>query len=418
MEIRDFVRANRRRLALLAVLPVMAAALALGVLWGEPEQYRASLEVVVLPEGNDPLSPNAIGQYVANFGEAVHSKPVKDAVLATAGIAGSDIERVDLNDVETRQIGRSNVIEVSYVGTRRALAKDVVAAAARETVLAVAQPQLDALAAARERHAAVAADHDAAVAALGAFTDETGLLIPEEEYQSRAAQLRVLQDNREEALGVGGSFAAAALEDVIAVRQAELDALGLQVKRFQELERQLDTSTEELRVAGEELRSAEAIAERSAISLDFSEVEATTLPRNERLVTGAAIAAGLTLVVGVALMVLLEMLRTRSLTPPMAGWIEQPQLALAPAPEPPAPAPAPANPEPPHPTFDVRTGPATVAPAPADARPGRDGGLPGQDSDIGQHLADAFAALAGGDANARDEHRPGNGSATRVEGRR
>jgi hypothetical protein len=392
MEIRDFVRANRRGLRLLVVLPLIAGVVALVVLWGEPQQHRASVEVVVLPEGNEALSPNAIGQYVANFGEAVYSKPVKDAVVAATGV-----ERDDLNDVETHQIGRSNVIEVSYVGPRLAQVKDVVVASARETILAVAEPKLAALAAARERHDAVAEEHAAATAAVTAFTTETGLLIPEEEYQSRATQLRIMQDNREESLGVGGTTVAAALAKVIAVRQAELDALGIEVQRFQELGRALTTSVEELRVAEAELRSAEAIAERASISLDLSDAEASELSRNERLVTGIAGAAGLTLVVGVALMVLLELFRTRGSTPsaPGAGWSDQPQLALAPAP----PLPEPAGETTPTAVNGTFSGNGA-------GQPILDGELPGRDSDIGQHLADAFAALTGPGGEGQAADRP------------
>jgi hypothetical protein len=359
MEIRDFVRANRQRLRLLVVLPVLAGVLALAALWGQPEQHLASVEVMVLPEGNDPLSPNAIGQYVANFAEAANSKPVKDAVIAATGV-----ERTDLNDVEIRQVARSNVIEVSYMGPKRALAKEVVVASAEETVLAVAQPQLDALAAARRRHDEAAETHAADVAAIDAFRAETGLVLPEEEYQSRAAQLRILQDNRQEALASGGSISAAALEKVIEVRQVELDALGEQVMRFQELEKRLSVSTEELDTAVAELRLAEAKAERASIALDLSQAEATTISRTARIVKGVAVAAGLALVSGAALMLALELLRARSGSSPSPGevprWFDWPLPLPSPALRDPGQGPAPPRALAPVPSLD--RGPDFVIP--------------------------------------------------------
>src|ERR1700674_801523 len=80
MEIRDYLRAIRRILPLLIILPIVAAAITAGFLEMQPSKYQANATVVVPAISGNGTSQSAAAQYVSTFKDVLISQPVVSSV--------------------------------------------------------------------------------------------------------------------------------------------------------------------------------------------------------------------------------------------------------------------------------------------------------------------------------------------------
>ena len=76
MEIRDYLRAIRRILPLLIILPIIAAAITGFLLEKQPSKYEAKATVVVPAISGNGTSQSAASQYVDTFKDVLISQPV------------------------------------------------------------------------------------------------------------------------------------------------------------------------------------------------------------------------------------------------------------------------------------------------------------------------------------------------------
>jgi capsular polysaccharide biosynthesis protein len=140
MEIRDYLRAIRRILPLLIILPIVAAVITGFFLEKQPSKYQANATVVVPAISGNGTSQSAASQYVDTFKDVLVSEPVVADVHQKFGnisipqlVAGLSADTVTAS---------SNIIHVVLVGQK----DQNLTAAVREATVAsmdtIAQPGL------------------------------------------------------------------------------------------------------------------------------------------------------------------------------------------------------------------------------------------------------------------------------------
>jgi hypothetical protein len=138
MEIRDYLRAIRRILPLLIILPIVAAAVTGFLLEKQPSKYQANATVVV-PAISGGTSQSAASQYVSTFKDVLVSTPVVTDVSQKFNIPVSDlVAGLSANTLTAS----SNIIHVTLVGSHGKNLPGAVREATVESMDAIAQPAL------------------------------------------------------------------------------------------------------------------------------------------------------------------------------------------------------------------------------------------------------------------------------------
>lgn len=287
LEIRDYVRLHRRHLIRLLFIPTIVGVAAFVLILVQPQEFVATVEITVVPPDERTLSASDLGQYEANFVQILESETVRTDVARAAGLPLSDVD-----GLSAHQLGRSSRIEVEYSHRKEASANAGVVAAARAGVTLLAAPFEEAVADAGNVLAEATQRRDGALAAVDAFTVETGLVLPEDQFQSAASQMRSLEDEARQAAGVGNFIRAGILEELVAQRRQELDALGGQVLRFQGLENEVRLAEGPVQEAEAALEGAEARRDRVVSRLDSLTPDVRPVSEIGRATTGAAVSAG------------------------------------------------------------------------------------------------------------------------------
>ncbi|WP_091546839.1 hypothetical protein [Modestobacter sp. DSM 44400] len=275
--------------ALALLVPVLAGLAAFWVLANQPTRYVATATVSV--PGSAANSASRVGLFVADFAELAVSGTVLQDVSKSTGVP-----RADLDDgLEVARIGQSSLFTVVYTGDRGQAVEPVVRAVIAGTfgnLVEVSDTDAD-------LQAAVAA-YDAAVAARSAYQDEIGTLQPDRDYTDLSSRIRSLQISPEI-----GSVA------IIARLSATRDALVPQIRRMQELDQAVQDAAQQ---RDEAQRAAESLQRQAAESQSSSTIQGLEVveeSRTPRLVQGVGVAAVAGLLIGLAALVLPDLLRRR-----------------------------------------------------------------------------------------------------------
>jgi capsular polysaccharide biosynthesis protein len=169
VELRDWTRVMGRRLALLAVIPVVAMLVAgvLAVL--EPQTYRATATVIMPGQTTSGPVSSAVSQFVDDFQGAITSDGVAQATSVATGEPKSAIS----DGIGTKREGSSGVVEVTYTGLSADRVGPVTVTAARTALTQLAQIKLDVDQAQLD---ATNQAYDQAQADLQAVGQETGIV--------------------------------------------------------------------------------------------------------------------------------------------------------------------------------------------------------------------------------------------------
>lgn len=281
MEILDYLRAKGPKLAILVLLPFLAGAVAFYFLAGQPVRYEGDVQVTV--PGALASGGSGLGLYIANFRQAVDSREISDRVVAATGVDEDELE-----ELEVRQVGQANRIELSFVSTSADLVASVPLVAAQAALEELAQADVDyqrsELAVAEERYAQARAEIDR-------FSADTGLLFPEDAYRAAGEQLRDLEQQLAEAEATGFTVTAASLRPRIDEVRARRDVLGQQLLVHQQLVASLENANSARRTANGELVQVEAELALSRSPDLIGEVETRPVPRTQTLLGGVGLAA-------------------------------------------------------------------------------------------------------------------------------
>ncbi len=139
MEIRDYLRAIRRILPLLIILPIVAAVITGFFLEKQPSKYQANATVVVPAISGNGTSQSAASQYVDTFKDVLVSEPVINDVHQKFNIPTAELVTGLSADTVTAS---SNIIHVVLVGLHDQNLTGAVREATIVSMDAIAQPGL------------------------------------------------------------------------------------------------------------------------------------------------------------------------------------------------------------------------------------------------------------------------------------
>jgi hypothetical protein len=302
MEIGTYLRGLLRRWWLVVLIAAIAAAGAFVILGGSTDSYTASVNITV-PQSL-ATTAGANGQYVANFKVGLTSPEVVDAVAKATGVSGSTIS----SRLSASQVASSSFIKVSYVGKNRDHAKVAVTAATKATADLLAKGAIQTanteVTAAKAAYADATTQADAAQRALDAYTAANGYVDPNILFQAAQSSITQLNVSKQQAIAQGhptGNFDVA-----INNAQVQLTLLAPKVGAYNKLNHAVSDSQGLVSSArSRESTAAQDLAIASAPALIDQPTIAVTTGQST-LIKGVAIAGGIGVVLGLALILLIE----------------------------------------------------------------------------------------------------------------
>jgi hypothetical protein len=286
VEILQYLRRRPGALALLVLLPLLAAQLAYLLLQRQPPQYLGEARVIVPSDA--ATSASGVGLYIADFGVLVESQETVDAVTAEAGVPAEELR----DGLEVNREGQSSLFTVTYTTEAQDEVEPVLRTAITTTMARMA-PTTDAEVRLEQARAAATATQDE----LRAFQDTIGLLFPEREYNDLSSKIRSLQGSP--------SPADQALRQQLIARR---DALVPQVRTFEELANRVEQTAAELRKAEQAAVQDESAAADVREGRPIQRLTVTPAP-SRHLVQAVGIGAALGLLGAIALVVGPDLLR-------------------------------------------------------------------------------------------------------------
>ncbi len=323
MEIRDYLRAIRRWLWLPLVVPIVAGLLVGAFLEVQPSQYQANATVIVPAVSAKGFSTSAAAQYVATFKDVLVSQPIVSKVSKDTGVPTKDlVAGLSANTVTTS----SNIIHVTFVGKRGEKTTQIVRDATVATLDAVAQPQL---VQANNSITSAQAQLQQANAAITAFTAQTGLILPQQQFNTQQQELNQLLLQLQQANLANDTARATALEKVIQQRQQQLTTLAGQVTQFTDLSDAHQAALSVRDHAAQELTNAQALLSANHNPATVFVQNVGRLSKLADTLKFAAIAYAVALLLALGFILLLELMRGRGTSAPVAAPVrtEEPSWA-------------------------------------------------------------------------------------------
>jgi len=278
-------------------------ALTAGVIYFQPETYQAQATVIVPSLSVKGYSTSAVTQYVSSYKDVLTSVPVVTQVSQETGTGKNAIVAGLTASTNTAS---SNVILVTYTGTKRSQVVPVVQAAATDSLDALLAPQLQK---ALLEETASQATLDAANQAASSFALTSGHLFPDVDYKIKSSEVSALEVQVLQAALAHDRARVKGLTPIVNARKAELQTLAEDVIRYQALTQARNGAESAHTRAVIDLNSVKAVI---ASNRAPGSVTAAFLGRVSRLpaiLRFSAVAAAVALLLSLGLIVLLEFLR-------------------------------------------------------------------------------------------------------------
>ncbi len=309
MELRDYLRAVQRRLWIVVLVPVLAVGASLGLTTlgsGGAKGYATTATVSAPPLS----SSNSTVQYASDFQAVADSGAALDATAKATGVSRDTLDA----DLTVSRLSTSSLMQITYTTTEHNAAKATKVTqsygqAILEQVYGAAVTQSKAQeATAAAAVAAAQKNVDASRQALNDFLGGAGFVRPDDALRTATSNLGEIQTQLDLAAVSGDSVPA--LQAALDAARKRLTDLGARAVQFTSLNNALTKSTDALDVATtDQETAAKAVAAATphgtvAISSLESPVTGQTIRR--------AVAAGVIgLLLAIALVVLLDVRRTR-----------------------------------------------------------------------------------------------------------
>jgi hypothetical protein len=292
---------SRTRVALFAIVPLLAGAIAASVLWQQPMRYESTLRVIVPRELSS--SASGIGLYLADLQLQVLDPEVATRVAQETGISPHDYQ----SGIGLRRVGQSSSADFTFTSDDPDKAAAVVETAASAGLRSLATEGLPF--AKREVELAEQSYKDA-VKHLTAFRTRHGVSYPEEQYQQAIADLESAKAQRARAEASGDTAEVARAESTEDELTGTLESLQELLPEYQTLD--------DARVVALELRSSardRLASKRAEIRLTRPEnvrhdITTSALSRLRRCVQGAIVAMAAGLFALFVLLILPDVLRS------------------------------------------------------------------------------------------------------------
>ena len=253
MEIIDFLRAARRRLALIILVPAISISAAAGLLLQQHPTYTATAVVdpPALVGGLDSQYTGAQGvnQFVSAF-EATASGPLVERLVA----AETKVSPTKLSDgLLVTQRGTSSSLSVVYTTDAKNTVVPVLNAVTSETLRALFDSQVRS---AQENVDNAKKALTEASGAVGAFTAKNGMADPQKAYEAQLSRVNSLVQQQASLTAGGNSVGAAAMGSPIATAKADLTKFGPLLTQYNALVTARDTAVQSLNAATAKLGTA------------------------------------------------------------------------------------------------------------------------------------------------------------------
>ncbi len=276
MEIIDYLRIVRKRIALFLIVPLLAGGAAAAYVLSQPTTYTATATVssATLVGGNSVFTgPQATSQFVAAYSAAATGPQVVQAVAAGAGVGVVAVR----NGISMHQSGASSDMVVSYVSTRKNTVQTVLSQDVKQTLDAMFKPR--AAAALQQRDAALASMKDASTA-VAAYAKKVGMADPMSDYQATLNLLNTLTQQRYQLRANANYVGAAGLDAPIKAAQAKLAAFGPILSASADLVATQHAAEQDLATAQAQYRQAQSLLQASqspdvAFYTDTQQVDVT-----------------------------------------------------------------------------------------------------------------------------------------------
>jgi uncharacterized protein involved in exopolysaccharide biosynthesis len=254
MELIDYLRVGKQRLWILIGVPVLAAALAAGVILIQPQKYTATATVSALAlvggqTGNTYNGSQAVSQYASAFQATAQGPAVRNAVAAQTGVGANGLA----SSVTVTQVGASSTMTITYTDPKQKLIQPVLHSLTAETLKAMFGTQV---ALAQQQVTDATANVATANAAITAWSAKTGQVDPTAAYQLVLNHIQSLQQLQAANLAAGHSTGAAALSGSIAAANASLAKYAPLIATYNGLTATRDAAVQSLSAAQQSLSAA------------------------------------------------------------------------------------------------------------------------------------------------------------------
>ena len=303
MEIRDYLHAIRRWLWLPLLVPLGAAALTGFFLEKQPSQYQANATVIVPAVSAKGFSTSAAAQYAATFKDVLVSQPIVNSVAQKYHVTTKQL--VSGLSASTTTVS-SNIIHVTYIGAKGQDTVGIVREATVETLDAVAQPQLIQ---AQNAVASAQTQLSQANAAITKWTATTGLILPQQQFNTQQQELNQLLLQLSQANIANDTQRAAALQAVIQQREQQLTTLATQVTQYTDLNDAHQAAISVRDHAAQELTNAQALLSADHNPGTVGVQNVGRLSKLADVLKFTVIAYAVALILALAFILLLELMR-------------------------------------------------------------------------------------------------------------
>ncbi len=290
-----------RRWWVVALVALLAAGGAFLAVRNTKAAYTASVDITV--PSDQSATSGANGQYVENFSVGLTSAAVLAEVSRRTHTPTADLS----SGLSASELGNSSFIQVSYVSPDATKSKTVAIAATRATAALLERPAIQAsttlLTSAQQAQSGAQKRVDAAQKALDSFTAGFGQVDPNVLYQAAQSSLTQLNVSKQQAIAQGRFTSN--FDDAIALASKQLAKLTPQIAKYNRLSRALTQAelagqTAQARVVS----GSEQLAATQAKPL-IGAATVTTETARSAILKAVLIAAGIGLVLGLALVLLL-----------------------------------------------------------------------------------------------------------------
>ena len=316
METVDYLRVARRRLWILILLPVLAAAVAAAVVVLTPQRYSVTAYVAApaLVGGvaaQQYTGTQAANQFVAAFAAAATSPKVVAEVVQDTGASASAVR----DGVKVQQVGASSQLTLTYTSTNRDSVSAVTRAMTGRALTFLFASQVTV---ATEQVSVAEADVETATKAINSWESTNKMSQPDKLFQAALSEQSSLRQQQLSMNAVGNTRGAQAAGDALEDSQKRLEEIGPKLPAYQALIAQRDAATTALAQASQGLQAARAQVGAADPASVSSVGEVVAPSRGSTVVTTAAPVAGAGLLIAVLLVALLEVLGRRRPEEPAA----------------------------------------------------------------------------------------------------
>jgi capsular polysaccharide biosynthesis protein len=255
VEINDYLAILKRRKNVLVAVPALAALLVVGFIVSKPKEYQA-VATVAAPalvggaSSNQYSGANGPKAFVSNFEAAVTSPPIVDQVARDTKASKGRVK----SGLSATEIGSSSLMQVTYHTSKRNEAAKVARAAAADTIVFLFKTQVQ-LAEQPVQGAQKALSE--AQAAIADLSKQTGLVVPDKDYEVRAQEIASLQGAQAQAIAGGQGATASRLQSQIDQKKSALASIGDKVQQYQSLADRKDVAVTQLNQAQTALQLAQ-----------------------------------------------------------------------------------------------------------------------------------------------------------------